>query len=731
MEQKVFSRDFAGQKLTVTFSKLAERADASCMIQYGDTSALVTLVMGKEDRPGIDFFPLTVEYQEKYYAAGKIYGSRYVRRETRPSENAILTGRLIDRTIRPLFNQNMRREVQIVVTILSIDQKNDPDFIGLLGASLVASLSAVPFSGPVAGIRVGRKDGTNMVLPSYEDRDAMEADLFIGGTKQKINMIELGAKEAKEADVAAMHDLAFQNVKDLIAWQEEIIAKMPRAEKFVPAAPQLDPAVEQFIATTIKAQLEKELFISVHREGEVESQSVKDALDAFLKEKALETQSMAAAMRIDELINDLVHEYAVERSLRVDGRALDQIRPLDMAVGTVPRTHGSALFLRGMTHALSIATLGGPGDFLFIQGMEVNEERRFMHHYNFNPYSTGETGSFRGPGRREIGHGALAEKAVAPMIPAKDQFPYTIRVVTEILSSNGSTSQASVCGTSLALMDAGVPIARHVAGISIGLMTGKNGSYKLLTDIQGPEDHHGDMDFKVAGTRMGITAIQMDVKVEGITLDILREALERARAARAQILDKMEQLIPAPRTELSAYAPRIMTMQVPKEKIGEVIGSGGKTIRSISEKTGALVDIEEDGTVYVTAETKDSAEKAIAMITSLTKEYTVGEIVQGTVTKILDFGAVVEIDPNHEGLVHISELAPQRIEKVEDIVHVGQTIQVKVIEVSPDGRIRLSLKQVANPELTSAPRLERRPRFGSGPRRDTDRGSRGPRRPRE
>ena len=726
MEQKVFSRDFAGQKLSVTFSPLAQRADASCMVQYGDTSALVTLVMGKEDRAGIDFFPLTVEYQEKYYAAGKIYGSRYVRRETRPSENAILTGRLIDRTIRPLFNQNMRREVQIVVTILSIDQKNDPDFIGLLGASLVASLSAVPFAGPVAGIRVGRKNGTNTVLPSYEDRDAMEADLFIGGTKQKVNMIELGAKEIKEADAASMHDLAFQNVKDLIAWQEEIIAKMPRTEKFVPTPATLDPAVEQFIATTLKAQLEKELFTAGHKEGEVESQSTKDMLAAFLKEKGLETQSMAAAMHIDELINDLVHEYAITREQRVDGRKLDQIRPLDMAVGTVPRTHGSALFLRGMTHALSIATLGGPGDFLFIQGMEVNEERRFMHHYNFNPYSTGETGSFRGPGRREIGHGALAEKAVAPMIPAKDTFPYTIRVVTEILSSNGSTSQASVCGTSLALMDAGVPIARHVAGISIGLMTGANGAYKLLTDIQGPEDHHGDMDFKVAGTRMGITAIQMDVKVEGITLDILREALERARQARSQILDRMEQLIPAPRAELSDYAPRIMTMQVPKEKIGEVIGSGGKTIRSISEKTGALVDIEEDGTVYVTAETKESAEHAIAMITSLTKEYTVGEIVQGTVTKILDFGAVVEIDPNHEGLVHISELAPQRVEKVEDIVHLGQVVQVKVIEVT-DGRIRLSIKQVANPELVSAPRMERRPRFGAGPRRD----DRGPRRPRE
>ncbi len=727
MEQKVFSRDFHGQQLSVTFSPLAQQADASCLVRYGDTMALVTLVAGKQDRQGIDFFPLTVEYEEKYYAAGKIYGSRFVRRETRPTENAVLTGRLIDRTIRPLFDKRIRRDVQIVVTILSIDQKNDPDFLGLLGASLVSMLSPVPFKGPVAGMRVSRINNENIVLASYEARQQATGELFVGGTKNKINMIELGAKELPEDAVADMHARAHEEAKELIAWQEQILKEFGQPEKIAPAPAGLDQEIERFITTTIREHFEQILFKERFPEGDVHSQKATELLAEFLKQQGKEEQRQAAEERVYTLLDELVHEYAIKYEKRADGRKLDEIRPLDMAVGVVPRTHGTGLFLRGRTHALSVATLGAPGDFLFVQGMEVNEERRFMHQYNFPPYSTGETGSFRGPGRREIGHGALAEKAVAPLIPSKEQFPYTIRVVTEILSSNGSTSMASVCGTSLALMDAGVPLPKHVAGISIGLMSNAQGEYKLLTDIQGPEDFHGDMDFKVAGTRDGITAMQMDVKVEGITVDIVREALARAKTARMAILDKMEQLIAAPRAQLSEYAPRVLTIQVPKEKIGEVIGSGGKTIRAIAEKTGAAIDIQEDGRVFITAPTTQSAQDAVATIESLIKEFQVGEITQGTVTKILDFGAVVEIDQNHEGLVHISELAPERVEKVEDVVHMGQVIPVKVIEASPDGKIRLSLKQVANPELVSSPRPERRPRFG-GRRADF---GRGPRRQRE
>jgi len=714
MDKKIFTLEYAGRTLSATFSPLAQRADASCMLQYGDTTALVTLVAGKQDKEGIDFFPLTVDYEEKYYAAGKIYGSRFVRRETRPTEAAILTGRLIDRTIRPLFDHHMRKDVQIVVTVLSIDRDNDPDFLGLLGASLVASLSSVPFHGPVAGVRIASVHNTAVVLPTYAQREEADIDLFVGGTKNKMNMIECGAKEAHEADIVKLHIQAHDEIKKLIAWQEDIIKQFP-VTKMIVSSKQLDDETKKLVDDFIRANLEKTLFGNESIEGGEKINGLYDALSQVLVEHGKQDLFSCAQTYVSEAIDALVHTYALERGTRVDGRALDQIRQLEAQVGVVPRAHGTGLFMRGMTHALSVVTLGAPGDYLVVQGMEVNEQKRFIHQYNFPAYSTGETGPFRGPGRREIGHGALAEKAIAPFIPSKDEFPYTIRVVTELMSSNGSTSMASVCGTSLALMDAGVPIKKHVAGISIGLMSNASGDYVLLTDIQGPEDHYGDMDCKIAGTRDGITAMQMDVKVEGITPEILKQALDRAQQARMLILDVMEKTIACPRAELSIYAPRVIIMHISKDKIGDVIGPGGKIIRGITERTGASIDIEEDGTIFVTGENKDSAQQAVDIIQGLTKEFTVGEIVDGTVVKILDFGAVVEIGPNAEGLLHISELTPERVNSVEDVVQLGQKIQVKVTDVMPGGKIRLSLRQMTHPgqERSETPRqpYNSRPRF--------------------
>ena len=711
MEKKVFKKEFAGRNLEIEFSSLAEQANASCLIKYGETVALITLVCSKQDE-ALDFFPLMVDYEEKFYAAGKIYGSRFVRRETRPTEGAILTGRMVDRTLRPLFDQNTRRKVQIVVTVLSVDRENDPDFIALLGASLVSSLSPIPFKGPAAGIRIGKIDGKTVVLPSYDERSKASLDSFFGGTKNKLNMVEVGAKEVQEKEVEELAVLGLEKIKELVQWQEEGLKefKTEKIEIKEPAGSIVEED-QKMIFEFISQRLEGALFgkaLGRSQTGEVENRQknkservegierIQAELSAFLLEKQKSELEPAAQKILEKMMDEIVHEKALKENKRVDGRKLDELRLIEVFCGVLPRTHGTGLFLRGMTHALSVVTLGAPGDILMLQGMEINAEKRFIHHYNFPAFSTGETGPNRGPGRREIGHGALAEKAVESLIPAQQDFPYTIRIVTEILSSNGSTSMASVCGTSLALMDAGVPIKQHIAGIAMGLMMDKQGNYKILTDIQGPEDHHGDMDCKVAGTKDGITAVQMDVKIEGILPNVLGEVMEQAKKARLEILEKMNGLIDKPRSELSSYAPRITSIKIPKEKIGGVIGTGGKTIHGIIDQSGAIVDIEEDGTVYITGETKESVEKAIALIKQIVKEYEVGEIVEGTVSKILDFGVVVEISPNKEGLVHISELANRRVGSVEEVVKVGQVISVKVIEVLPDGKIRLSLKQATN-----------------------------------
>ncbi len=725
MNKKTFKKEFAGRPLEIEFSPLAEQADASCLIKYGETVALVTLVCSKQDE-NLGYFPLMVDYEEKFYAAGKIYGSRFVRRETRPTEIAILTGRMVDRTIRPLFDQNTRRKTQIVITILSIDQENDPDFIALLGASIVSSLSPIPFRGPAAGIRVAKINHQTVILPSYEQRLTASIDSFWGGTENKLNMIEVGAKEVPEKDVEDLAETGFAQIVDLIQWQKEILKELQADTSTKLSANKIeikDPADsiseedKKIILEFINARLEQAMFGPAQQsENETGSQAknktervegiekIKTELTVFLTEKEKADLIPTGQAILEKMMDKIVHEKAVKENRRVDGRKLDQLRNIEVFAGVLPRTHGTGLFLRGMTHALSVITLGAPGDNLMLQGMEISGEKRFIHHYNFPSFSTGETGPNRGPGRREIGHGALAEKAIEPMIPSQDIFPYTIRTVTEILSSNGSTSMASVCGTSLALMDAGVPIKQHVAGIAMGLMmdnspTGE-GDYKILTDIQGPEDHYGDMDCKVAGTLNGINAVQMDVKIEGITPKILSEVMVQAKKARLEILEKMNALISEPRKELSPHAPRIATIKIPKEKIGGVIGTGGKIIHSIMDESGATIDIEEDGTIFVTGQNKESLDRAVEMIQAITKEYKVGEIIEGKVVKILDFGAVVDLGGGQEGLVHISELAPRRIATVEEIVKLGQMIPVKIIEVLNDGKIRLSLKQAQATDST-------------------------------
>jgi len=700
MEQKSYETQFAGRPLKVDFSNLAEQADGSVVVTYGDTLALVTAVMGKEDRTELDFFPLTVDYEEKYYAAGKIYGSRFVRRETRPTEIAVLTGRMIDRTIRSRFDHAMRRDVQVVVTILSVDGDNDPDFPGLLGASLALSSSPIPFSGPVAGVRVAKVDGQFGVSPTYKERERATLDIFVGAASERINMIEVGAQEAGESEITEAVALAQGEIQKLILWQDEIL-KDRAVEKVKVFLAKPDPELQEKVRAFLKDKLEPALFAPRKDAKDKRIAPLKKELEHYVLSIGEEKNLAGAFTLFDEEANEFVHKKYVEEEKRADGRGLDEIRPITIMLGVLPRTHGSAIFSRGNTRALSVVTLGAPGDTLMMQGMEVTGEKRFLHHYNFPPYSTGETGRLGGPGRREIGHGALAERALMPLIPKRGEFPYTVRLVSEILSSNGSSSMASVCGSSLALMHAGVPIKKHAAGIAMGLMMLPDGRYKILTDIQGPEDHYGDMDFKVAGTRDGITAMQMDVKIEGITLEMLEQGFLQAKKAREEILAKLEAAIDKPRGELSPFAPRVITIQIPQDKIRDVIGPGGKVINAIIAETGAAIDIEDSGMVFITGSTEEAANKALEWIKNITREFKVGELLYGKVIKLLDFGAIVELLPGQEGMVHISELAPYHVPKVDDVVHIGDVIPVKIIESQQDGRVRLSHKD-AKKELGEA-----------------------------
>jgi len=689
--KETFKLELGGRDIIVDVNNLAEKANGSVFVRYGDTVVLATAVMaGKKMEQ--DFFPLTVEYEERYYAAGKILGSRFMRRESRPSDEAILTARAIDRAIRPRFPKNLDKEIQVVVTCLSWDGQNDPDTIGLLAASIALSISDIPWQGPLTVLRIGQIDNKFILNPTYEERGGSQFDFLFAGTDPDIiNMIELEAAEKSEETLLEAWQFAKQYSKKLLDFQKEIIKKTGK-EKIAVKENEKDQELENEVKKFLGDKLEKALYPEKNQTEKADS--IREELLGYIEEKYPGMGKQSSAKKIfDEEINKLIHENILKKDKRPDGRKLDEIRPIEVEVGLLPRTHGSGLFMRGQTKALSILTLGAPSDVRLLDGMEIRGKKRFMHHYNFPPYSSGEVKPMRGPGRREIGHGMLAEKALFSLVPNVDDFPYTMRIVTEILSSNGSSSMASVSAASLALMDAGVPIKSPAAGIAMGLMTDESGKYKVLADIQGPEDHHGDMDFKIAGTKNGITAIQMDVKIEGINEEIMKDALSLAKKVRLQILEKMEKVLPKPRPELSPWAPRIYTLQIKPEKIREVIGPGGKVINEIIDKCGVAIDIEDSGKIFITAEKEESAKKALEWIQNITREVQAGEIFQGKVKRIMAFGAFVEILPGQEGLVHISQLAPYRVEKVEDIVKIGDIVTVKVIEIDDQGRINLSMKE--------------------------------------
>jgi len=687
-----------GKKIEVEHKVLAEQANGNILVRSGDTLVMAACVMAKKDREGLDFFPLTVEYEEKYYAAGKIKGSRFIKRESRPSDEAICNARLIDRSIRPLFSKGLKREIQVITTVLSWDSENDPDILGLISASLSLAISDIPWSGPIAAVRVVKVEDKFILNPTYEERENSQLDIVFAatlkGSEVVINMIEGGAQEVEESVVLEALKFSEKYLKKIIDFQDEIVKKIGKEKteiKQVEADIQLEKEIRDFLGD----KQEKALFEKDKTKRTEKLDVLKEDLIIYLKEQYAEESELKieyAKNLFEKEIDRLLHESALNHDKRVDGRKLDQVREIKCEVGLLPRTHGSSLFSRGKTRSLSILTLGAPGDQQLLEGMEIEGKKRFMHHYNFPPYSVGETRPMRGPGRREIGHGMLAEKALLSLLPSSEEFPYTIRVVSEMLSSNGSTSMASVCSSSLALMDAGVPIKRPAAGIAIGLAQDeKTGDYRVLTDIQGPEDHYGDMDFKVAGTSKGITAVQMDVKITGISEKIMKEALSRAKKARLEILDSMEKVLPKPRPELSSFAPRIITLQIDPDKIREVIGPGGKVINGIIDETGVTIDIQDSGLILITSENEEAAEKAISWIKNIIREAKVGEIFEGTVKRILNFGAFVEILPNQEGMVHISKLSEGRVEKVEDVVKIGDTVSVKVIAIDEQGRVNLSL----------------------------------------
>jgi len=683
--------------ITLELTDLAEQANGSVLVRQGDTVILVTAVCASSAFANQGFFPLTVDYEERFYAAGKILGSRFVRREGKPQDEAIITARLIDRAIRPLFPKKFHKEVQVIATCLSWDAENDSDVLGLLGASLSLGVSDIPWSGPVGAVRIAKVQDAFVINPTYAQRAQSSFDFVLAGVKEKgevlLNMIEAEGQEVGEDVFEQALEFAKPFLLHMIDAQEEIAKKFGKEKAALQETPE-DQELERVIQEFLGNKLEQALLTGDRKTRMQKVGAVQTELLLFLQEKyPNEDKGRYAKDFFDEEVNRVVHEAALKQAKRVDDRKLDEVRELGGKAGILPRTHGTGLFLRGETKTLSILTLGAPGDQKLLEGMEFIGKKRFMHHYNFPPYAPGEVKPLRGPGRREIGHGILAEKALLPVIPEVDKFPYTIRIVTEVLSSNGSTSMASCCSSSLALMDAGVPIKDPVAGISIGLMQSDSGDYKLLCDIQGPEDHHGDMDCKVAGTKDGITAIQLDVKLRGISSAIFKEALALAKKTRHHILnDVITQVLDKPRTELSPWAPRIIIININPEKIGLLIGPGGKTINKIIEDTDVEIDIEETGQVFITADKEDQGKRALAIIEALVKEVKVGEVYKGKVKRIMGFGAFVEVLPGQEGLVHISKLANRRVEKVTDIVKVGDVIPVKVVEIDEQGRINLSLK---------------------------------------
>jgi polyribonucleotide nucleotidyltransferase len=717
-----FTRNIGGRELSVEVGHMASQANGAVIVRYGDSIVLVTACMDKP-REGIDFFPLTIDYEERLYAAGKIPGS-FFRREGRPSSQAILTCRLTDRPLRPLFPKGMRNDIQVVGTVLSADQENDPDILMITGASAALTISDIPFDGPIAGARVGYMDGQFVINPTFAQLSDSDLDLVVAGTRDAVVMVEAGASEVPEPLVLEALRIGQDVNRELIEFQEEIAAKVgkPKAEveRFA-LGDEVKTAVEEFVRgknwdLLAAAKDEREEGMKVWRRELIE------ALGETYPENEIKTA-------FTEVTKSIVRSGILEEGKRPDGRRPDEIRPLSCEVGLLPRTHGSGLFTRGETQVLAIATLGSVGEQQKIDGIEPEERRRFLHHYNFPPFSVGEVRPLRGPSRRDIGHGALAERALLPVVPDEEEFPYTIRLVSEVLSSNGSTSMASVCGNTLALMDAGVPIKAPVAGIAMGLVKGED-SFRVLTDIAGLEDAMGDMDFKVAGTEKGITALQMDIKVKGITFEIMEEALAQAKTARQFILGKILETIPAVRPDLSPYAPRMYRISIAQDKIGAVIGPGGRVIRSIIEETGCSIDIEDDGTVFVGSPNEEQARKAISIIEGLTKDAELGEVYTGKVTRLTSFGAFVEILPGKDGLVRVPDLAEAPVRRPEDVVAIGDEVMVMVIEVDDLGRVNLSRRAVLEGlTLDEAREASKQAQFAAvGERGDRGRERRPPRR---
>jgi polyribonucleotide nucleotidyltransferase len=702
-EPKSVSREIAGRTLTIETGKLAKQANGSVIVKYGDTVVLVTAVMSAETREGGDFLPLTVDYEERLYAAGKIPGG-FIRREGRPSQEATLASRLADRTVRPLLPKSWRHEIQVIVTVLSADQENDPNLLGIIGASAALSMSEIPFEGPVSGVNVGYFDGQLALNPILPKLAESSLDLVICSTRKNVVMVEAGAHEISEDIINQAMKLGHEANQAIIELQEEFLVDCQKPKIDAPAAWN-KPEVVQAVAEVLNGRLSSCTGLS----DKQERQSTQDSLVKELMEKLQDKYSAEDINVAFELqLKALIRINVLERSRRVDGRSLTEIRPLSCEVGLLPRTHGSAIFNRGETQVMTIATLGSMSERQQLDGLGLEETKHFMHHYNFPPYSTGEVRRIGTVGRREIGHGALAERALIPVVPSETEFPYTIRLVSEVLGSNGSTSMASTCASSLALMDAGVPIKKAVGGIAMGLMTDDKGNYAVLTDIAGLEDFYGDMDFKVAGTDTGITALQLDIKLKGVSLEILNAAIKQARDARLFVLGVMSKIIAAPRANMSPYAPRMYKIKINPEKIGTVIGPGGKMIRSIIEQTKSTVDIDDSGTVVIGSSDEKSAQRAIEIIEGLTKEIEVGAIYTGKVSRILNFGAMVEILPGQEGLVHVSELADYRVAKVEDVVKIGDEITVKVIDIDHMGRINLSRKAMFEKPGEERPRQEKR-----------------------
>ena len=685
---KIFETEVAGRKLSLEFGKVAELANGSVIVRYGDTVVVTAATASAKPRDGIDFFPLSIDYEERMYAVGKIPGS-FLKREGRPSENAILTARVIDRPMRPLFPKDLRNDVSIVSTVLSVEQDNAPEFCAMIGSSAAVSVSDIPFNGPIAAVYVGLVDGEFIINPTVEQREKSDLNLTVAGSLQKVVMIEAGANEVPEDTMFDAIMFAHEEIKKICQFIKNIqdeIGKPKFEYEHIVVNEEIFDDIAAFATDMVKEALDTD-------DKSIRDENLKvvygKVYENFEEKYPAEEYAQDIEDALYKLQKTIVRRWLLDEGKRVDGRKIQQLRPLSSEVGLLPRTHGSGLFKRGQTQVLTVATLGALGDAQIIDGLDTEEYRRYIHHYNFPSFSVGETKPSRGPGRREIGHGALAERALVPVIPSEEEFPYAIRLVSEVLSSNGSTSQGSICGSTLALMDAGVPIKAPVAGISVGLVT-EGERFITILDIQGLEDFFGDMDFKVAGTKKGITAIQMDLKIDGLTPEIIKNALTETRDARYYILDEvMLKAIAEPRPEVSQYAPKVIHIEIPVDKIRDVIGSGGKVIQKIVADTGAKIDIEEDGRVFISAPNAEMGEAARKIIEGIVKEPEVGEVYDGKVVRIMDFGAFVEFLPGKDGLVHISKLDKARVEKVEDVVSIGDEIKVQVIEIDKMGRINL------------------------------------------